>query len=81
MSHRIFTISVGILTFALIALSVATATDQTANPPENSQSIEIVTQPDNARVGNIAQTGKEEIGQKAENAKDSAVHTEEMNQP
>ncbi len=38
MIHHIFTLSVGFLTFALIALSVANATDQVA-PPDPTQPI------------------------------------------
>ncbi|MCL2160268.1 MAG: hypothetical protein FWH56_00040 [Betaproteobacteria bacterium] len=76
MSHRIFTISVGILTFVLIALSVANASNRAANPPESAQAIEIISQPDN-----IAQNEKEETSQKAGIGRDSAEHSEEMNQP
>ena len=79
MSHRIFTISVGVLTFILIALSVANATDRAAKAPENTQIIETISQSDN--VGNPAQNGKEETIQKAGIGMDSAVQTEEMNQP
>jgi len=69
MTHRFFALSVGVLTFTLIVLSVASAADQNANSDdsarnqpkatetrENTQKIEIVgNQSGNVKVGNIVQ--------------------------
>jgi len=76
MTHHIFTISVGILTFVFIALSVANASDRAANPPENTPVVEIVSQPESAGVGDVMQNQKEKTCREVQTGKDSVAQSE-----
>jgi hypothetical protein len=83
MSHHIFTLSVGILTFALIVLNVANAADQDSDPtPNQPQVAALLENTQKVDVGNesgyIVQSREEggESGSQAMTHKNSSLSPE-----